>query len=227
MEPAALAIYGGIKAGAAGLKYLSNRYSLKNKPKRPKFGSSIYANYLQRVGKEGVISPEERNIIQGDVSRSTAQSAVNTRARYMGRAISRGREGSVSTNRGLNEVDLNRNRIMGDTARRIALANARSKGTAQERYAQLMYGDQQAGYQDQMNWWDASRLNRNQLIGGLGDAAGGYLSGMANNQSLPPGYDKIVADYQTHQDPAKLMYQLMQNGMSQDQALAIMAQLAG
>lgn len=154
----ALAAIGAVKAGAsAWSKY-------KARKERPKFADSEYGQELARFKKEGMYSPTARRNIVGDVARKAGSIGQTAKASYAGRLTAQGLEGSIAGQRGMNEIDIARQKQVAETARDIETKNEMSKVEAGLTYAQELYKDKQI---------DAAMKaqNRDELIASLGDLA--------------------------------------------------------
>ena len=154
---AGLAIASGVKALGS---FAYNKY--KNN-KRKKFGDSSLGKELKRIGEEGKFSQKAKGLIQGGANRASANVAQTGKASFAGRLASRGLEGSVAGQRGLNEFDIERQRAVAETGREVELANEGSKVEAKLSFAERKLADERERE-------GLERANVNQLIGGLGEA---------------------------------------------------------
>jgi len=129
-----------VATGAHALgTYAYNRY--KNN-QRKRFDDTAHGKELKRVGEEGTFSQKAKNLIQGGQNRASASVAQTGKSNYAGRLASRGLEGSVAGQRGMNEFDIARQRQAGETAGKIELENELSKASAKMTYAQAMTADE-------------------------------------------------------------------------------------
>lgn len=123
---------GSVAGGVMDYRQTRRRISeLMAKP----YSSTEEGKYLEQVGREGIYSPREEAQLMSSVSRATAQGAQEARQQYQGLLASRGLQGSVAAQRGLNEVELARMGQIADIARDVRLSEEQTKEQAQRDYA--------------------------------------------------------------------------------------------
>jgi len=164
----------GLTALAKGGKSIYDYYQNKNNAPSP-YAQTEQGKRLAEQQKTGAYSGQIRNEMIGGVNRVASASAETNRANYIGR-MSNLLGTSVASQRGLNEIEAGRGRIVANEAGRVGALNAQSKITAGD---QLAAGtDQRADQILQYN-----QQNRQQLTGGLVDAGVGYATGYMANQA--------------------------------------------
>ena len=127
-----------IPAGISAAGSIVN-YFVARKNQSPPFRGSAYANYLQRIGREGRISPTARRNIIGEVSSRAGNVAQDVRTRLKGYLQSRGFGGSIAGAKLLATPGLRRQEQLGRTAQYITTRNELSKVGAQGEYARQAY----------------------------------------------------------------------------------------
>jgi len=189
------------KAGTALGKYAYNRYFNK----QPGFEDTDYGKRLKQLSTEGMYNSRVRSNIIGNVAQQTANVAANTKADMTGRLINSGMEGSIAGQASLNQIDNARMGQIGAATQDIETKNELSKEQYKNEYAQAkqQYKDRIAAQK---------QANNKELVGGLLDAAGGYVGGKIN-QSMMKGFGKVDMNDPTsvqgwvagQTDPAKAM----------------------
>lgn len=201
--------------------YALTRRAIKNLPKVPKAKNSLYGQELERQSKQGIYSPETRQYMMSRIGQNTAQAANQGRGQYSGQLTRMGLENSIAGQRGMNEFALKRMKTMADKGQEIESQNELSKVYAREKYGQLDYQDKMAAYQDKYNRRTMLMQNTQNLINGLTS----IIPDVAQKLE-PTGFQGIVNEYHKSGDPAGLMYNLMQSGLSQEDALKVMEFIA-
>lgn len=172
--PGPLATAALVKGGQAVGGYLFNKFFGK---KPTDFKKTPYGQLLTRRSEEGIYSPGVRREIVGRVGREAGNIAANAAASYRGRLISKGIGGSIAGERGLGEIMTKPIDAVSRTQRDIDLQNELSKVRASET---LAIG--QTGYEQALK--DRENRLRGELVGGLVDAGGSYLTGRANEEAF-------------------------------------------
>ena len=171
-----------VKGGTALAKYLWGRMN------QPEFGETSYAKRLKERMNIGKYGPAQRREIIGDVAKTAGNIAQGAKAGYRGRLASQGMLGSVAGMGKQAEIDAQAITPVSDTARKINVANVESKEQAKDEYAMA-----------ETSWAERVRQqkgeNRQQLVGGVVDAAAGYVTGKLGEKSAT-GVD--------FSDPAKM-----------------------
>ena len=204
----ALAVAQGVKTLGT---YAYNRY--KNN-QRKKFGDSSLGKELKRIGEEGKYSQQAQNLITGDVARKSAGVAQTGKAGYAGRLAAQGLEGSVAGQRGMSEFDIQQQRDVAGASRKVQMENEASKVQAKLTFAEQKLRDEREREALQ-------RQNVEQLIGGLGEAAGGLINAyysdkdtkdMINNllQMNSESIAKMIANKQLDEQTLSAMIFLQQ-----------------
>jgi len=177
----------GLTALAKSGKSIYDYYQNKDNAPSP-YAQTEQGKRLAEQQKTGAYSGQIRNEMIGGVNRVASASAETNRANYIGRMSNQGLGTSVAAQRGLNEIEAGRGRIVANEAGRVGALNAQSKITAGD---QLAAGtDQRADQILQYN-----QQNRQQLTGGLTDAATGYLSGsLKQNEDAARRAQEITLD---------------------------------
>lgn len=160
-----LALTALAKGGKSIYDYYQNR---KNAPNA--YADTAQGKRLAELQKTGAYSGAHRNEIIGATNRVATGSAETNRANYMGRIANMGQGGSIAAQRGLNEIEGNRGRIVANEAGRVTAMNEQSKIQAANEYA--TGSDARA---DQIKQYNAN--TNKELVGGLAGAATGYLGG--------------------------------------------------
>ena len=173
---------GAVKGVTAITKYLNNRNRLKKYPKRPTFAGSGYDARLKELEQTGTFSPLAKQYILAKTSKTAEEVANRDRSSYYGRMLNMGQGGSLAAQSGLNQFDINKMELIGDTAKDIETENELSKVKYGLQRGQINYGDMLDKYGADVNKWNLGTMNTQDLIGGLGDTAGSLLSSWSDDQ---------------------------------------------
>lgn len=135
---------------------------LLNRPKP--FRDTPRGKYLQKIRKEGVISPLEKRQILGGVVRTSGGIGGRRRESYLGRLQSLGAGGSIAGEEAVADIGSEFQQQLGETGTKVDIANVQSKRAAEEAYATgaTEYGEAERQRKQQMV---------ENLLGGLGGAA--------------------------------------------------------
>jgi hypothetical protein len=161
-----------LKGASSVGKYLINSF---NKPKS--FDETAYGKRLKMLSQTGDYNNKARSNIIGGVARTSGNIAQGAKADYTGRMIAGGMEGSVATQRGMNDIATNQMNIVSDTAKDIETKNELSK----QKYAN-QYAEAKTGYSERID--EYNRNNTAGLISGVVDAATGYATGKLQEAQL-------------------------------------------
>jgi|7_EtaG_2_1085326.scaffolds.fasta_scaffold06872_2 hypothetical protein len=175
---------------------------------QPKFQNTKYGNYLKGVKKRGNYTQGQESTILNRVgSQASNQAQVSTNQAY-GRMINAGMGNSIANNRMIRDADLGVRRQITDAGKEIDISEANAQQSAKMQYAQAMDKDKSE--------------RRNAMIGMVtGGLAGGSDYASAQNP-MPTGVNRVLSDFGKHNDPTQLYAQLLESGISPEEAQRIM-----
>ncbi len=153
---------------------------------QPKFANTTYGRQLSKMRTEGALSPGAEKNILNRVGTEAGRSANVATNRMIGSAVNSGMgSDSVAIRRGITEAELDKRRIVTDTAKDIYLDEEKAKKQAEIDYAKAVDQDK--------------RERRNAMIGvasSIAQTAGDYYGDkVAKDKAQDQSYMDAVAKY--------------------------------
>ena len=153
---------------------------------QPKFANTTYGRQLSKMRTEGALSPGAEKNILNRVGTQAGRSANVATNRMIGSAVNSGMgSDSVAIRRGIAEAELDKRRIVTDTAKDIYLDEEKAKKQAKIDYAKSVDQDK--------------RERRNAMIGvasSVAQTAGDYYGNkVAEGKAQDQSYMDAVAKY--------------------------------
>lgn len=153
---------------------------------QPKFANTTYGRQLSKMRTEGALSPGAEKNILNRVGTQAGRSANVATNRMIGSAVNSGMgSDSVAIRRGIAEAELDKRRIVTDTAKDIYLDEEKAKKQAKIDYAKAVSQDK--------------RERRNAMVGvasSVAQTAGDYYGNkVAEGKAQDQSYMDAVAKY--------------------------------
>jgi len=182
--------------------------------KPPKFRNTSFGRRLQQVGQQGRISPLARKNILDRTSTVSSNIAQKAQTSFLGRLESAGIGRSVAGLRGLNEIELKNADIIASASKDIETENELTKAQAKTEFAR-----NETGFADRIRTFENQR--KNELFEGLGGAALDFLGSTVDKGPVL----NAVNAFRKDGDEQTLLFSLLQQGLTNEQILAIMDEL--
>ncbi len=189
---------------------------LINKP--DKFEDTAQGKRLKYISQHGSISPGQRSIMLGNISKETGNIASQAKADFSGRLVSQGMGGSIAGQEKLADIDTERMKPITEMSERLDLVNEQSKFQAANEFAQGQTMSDQAIKQNKAQTWGG-------LIGGLGGAVGaGYAESMKDSKSI----SELTKQYHNGEIADDVFVaKLFQSGMKEDEVAMLLKSIVG
>lgn len=167
---------------AGGVNSLAQWYAKKRQLDKSKFGNTAYAQRLQEIQRQGIISPTEQSKLLGDVSKETAQVTGNAIEQYRQQMAGMNLDNSIASAGREAQISAQRADKIADVTKDIDVANIQSKETAKDQYAMA-----KTQYNERLN--QLKNQNTMQLLQGLGSIGQQAVSKWAGDKA----YNKALS----------------------------------
>jgi hypothetical protein len=179
---------------------------LINKP--DKFEDTPQGKRLKYISQHGSVSPGQRSIMLGNISKETGNIASQAKADFSGRLVSQGMGGSIAGQEKLADIDAERMKPITEMSERLDMLNEQSKMQAADEFAQGQTMSDQAIKQNKAQTWGG-------LIGGIGQAVG---AGFSENSKLKGQVSKWLEAFDNGEiSQDELFANMLQSNISMDE----------